>query len=253
MAITNKVLNARFGGSFFQLDLAEKFANSTLHELQLAGKHFERILESYTDLVTNGSKLKAVNQHLADGMREAALEAYKQNVLQERVAPSYRENDPDRFAGGKLLRALADPSMATGTAYGIGFINTALLDRAAAQWYRLNFGAAPGQGFSGVTHSPPAARIRFGSNQGISLALTGGMGSGFRVPRGTFFQGAFFLGRRGGAGSDVRRVKSQQASGIKPRRFLDQGLVSLAENFGPAYKNHFQDSVREAVSRSHRT
>ncbi len=259
MAITNSVLDAQFNASRFRLQLAEAFKGVMERELKLAGQHLQRTITAYADQVTNGSAIKGVNQRLAEGMREATLTAYRQNVLQERVAPSYREDDSKRFAGGRLLRALEDPSMAVGTSYGIGFINTALLDSVAAQWFRLNFGASPGTGYSGVVHNRPNARVQFGSNQGFSLSLGESMGSGFRIPAGSFFGGAFFptakSWKKAGFNSKERSggTRGGTTSGIRPRRFLDAGLVNLAENFGQAYKNFFADALREALSKERKT
>lgn len=254
MATTNAVLNTRLLNSRFQLDFVESLTSVTLRELGLAGQNLQRIVQEYANSATSSGALKAINQGLAEGMQQAAVAAYRENVLQEQAAPSYRAGDPDRFAGGKLLQALEAPINAVGSPRGIGFINTGYLDQVARQWSRLNFGASPGTGFTGTARPAVVARVRFGSNQGFSLTLGGGLGTGFSVPQkgAGYFNSAGQLFRgfpnRADAG-EVTRVRSRRsANGIAPRRYLDQGLVFLAENFGPAYLDHFSAALTQAVS-----
>lgn len=267
MAITNKALQVQVLKQRFALDLANALRTSTERQMALAGKNFGNLIEAYAENATNKSALRDINQTLAYGMQQAALAAYKENVLQEAAAPSYRGDDADRYAGGKLLDALGNPSMAIGSTEGIGFINVGLLDQTAKQWSRLNFGASPGQGFTGGERPAVAARIQFGSNQGFTLTLGGGMGSGFNVPqRGSGYftnAGQFFLGFPGGrnpgngrfqstggfGGNEIPIVQGRRSQhGIAPRRYLDQGLIFLAEAFGPAYISFFNDALTEAVS-----
>lgn len=260
MAATNASLEARRLLQRIQLDLLDTFLAVTERTLKLGGQRLENVVQTYADQATNGSALKKVNQALADEMRIAMVKGYKNNVLLERIAPSYRKGDPKRFAGGALLHALEDRSQAVGTANGIGFVNGRLLDRAAAQWYRLNSGAAPGQGYSGQEHQQINARVRFGSNQGFSVKFGDGPGTGFNVPQsgfGHFDSGKFFIGFPGKRSqatgrfqnpSDIRIVRSRPSSGIRARRFIDQGLVALAENFGPFYETHFEKTLEKVVS-----
>lgn len=259
MAITNAALDAQYLATRFRLDFAEALRTSTARQLALAGKNFQNIVEAFAEDAVSPNNRKKINQGLADGMREAAVIAYQENVLRQKIAPSYRTND--RYSGGRLLHALQEREMAVGTADGIGFINVGILDAAARQWARLNFGASPGEGYSGTAQGTPLARIQFGSNQGTSLRLGGGMSPGFRVPQrgfGYFEQNRFFIGAPGrrskvsgrfASKKDLSVFRSRPSSGIRPRRFLDQGLVSLAKNFAPAWNTFLEDELRKSFSR----
>lgn len=153
--------------------------------------------------------------------------------------------------------------MAIGTSDGIAFINTAILDQKARQWARLNFGAGPAQGAErslATPIAPPNARIRFGSNQGISLKLHNPPRPNFRVPVGYFDpEGRFFLAKKNNkwkkAPKDAKTVGggllrgAVSERGIAPRRFLDAGLVALGENFGKEYKVHFQQVAEQVKAK----
>ena len=227
--------------------LMRGLAESTARTLRLAGRNLQNIVELLKDEATNPAEIGRINQVIADSMIAATVTAYEANVVGVRSAPSYRSED--RFAG-KLLEALKSPSMAVGTAEGIAFIDVALLDATARHWARLNFGAGPAVGRVG-TFAKPYARLRFGSNQGVTLKLTNPPRPNFSVPQRGYghFNGSgqFFLGNpKGGVGRDKGFIVTSgkpSKTGIAGRHFLDYGLVALAQNFKPAYITHFQDAA----------
>jgi hypothetical protein len=240
-------------------NLTRAMAQSSKRTLKLAGKNLQNITRLYKEQAENKSSIVKVNQGIASLMQEAVVEAYGTNVVAVRSAPSYRRGD--RYAG-RLLNALRDPSMAVGTADGIEFINTALLDSKARQWARLNFGAGPATGAArGSGPFPqPNARIQFGSNQGISLRLNNPPRPNFRVPVGYFdTEGRFYLAKK-----KTRWIKAPKGSetvggypsapfskgGIAPRRFLDAGLVALGQNFGREYRVHFQQVAEQVKAKA---
>lgn len=224
-------------------------------ELAKATKNLRNMVKLFGDSATNGEAIASVNERIAETMRIAVQEAYVANVIDVRSAPSYREGD--RFAG-RLYSALKSPSMAVGTAHGIEFINTGLLDQTARQWARLNFGAGPAEGRTGAHWPRPRAAIRFGSQVGIPLALTNPPRPNFNVPQKGFGHftstGEFFLGRPTGPKGGTRTVGGYpeavpSARGIAPRRFLDAGLVALGKNFGPMYQQHFKEAVESSLAK----
>lgn len=236
--------------SLLELNFAEAFTNATARELRLAGKNFANIVKAYADNLESGAGMARVNQFLASKMHAAVLTAYEQNVLAESVGP-YRVGSRSRLSG-KLLDALRSPTMAIGTATGIGFIDDELLNETARHWQRLNFGAGPAEG----SLPRPRARVQFGSNQGFSLSLPDPPRPNFNVPEspagvGYFLgNGQFYPGfpNRGNRGNAIVVKQRPSQTGIGARRFLDAGLVALAEGFRPAYIEFFEDSSRRAVS-----
>lgn len=237
--------------ALLELNFAETFTKATAREIRLAGKKYADIVKAYGANATNGAGLARVNSFLAGKMHAAVLSAYQENVLAESVGP-YRVGDPHRLSG-RLLQALESPTMAIGTASGIGFIDDALLDETARHWRRLNFGAGPAEG----SLPRPRARVQFGSNQGFSLSLPDAPRPNFNVPEnpagvGYFLgNGQFYPGLPIGRDRKSTIVITQRPSrrGIGARRFLDAGLVALAEGFKPAYNEFIDDASRRATSK----
>jgi hypothetical protein len=251
MAVNFDRLNTRL-----KLDLADAFATSTRRAIQLAGRQFAGIVDLYVNRAKNQNGLARVNRFLAAQMRVAVLDAYNRNVLATST-DSYRKGQ-NRYSGGQLLRALQSESMAVGTSRGIGFIDTNLLNQKARFWARLNFGADPN---IGRTHGPvaqPQARVQWGSNQGFSLRLAGEPRPGFAVPDypgkiGYFIDRKFFVGKppkSKRSSAVVIGFPKHSRVGIGARRFLDAGLVRLAQEFKPAYQELLTDASRRAVSRN---
>lgn len=243
-----------------QIQLREWFTEATQREMQLAGKTFVSIVESYRDLAKNRSTLADLNEQIAARMRKAVVDAYLTNVAAGAV-PSYRKDD--RYADGKLLTALQSDTMAIGTADGIEFIDDDLLDASARQWKRLQYGAGGNPG--GLPQR--TYRVRFGKNQGFSIGLDGAVRRGFTIPSGGrhgggrrlkgYFNdlGQFYMKNPDGGKwpkEGIQVITQRPTRGIGARRFLDAGLQALQDNFNAVYKKHFEDAARQAKRRRKR-
>lgn len=242
------------------LDLEDAFANETAETIRKAGRQFSDVVEAYRDTAKNGDMLARANSALAAKMHEAVLSAYQSNVVAVRAAPEYRQNDPKRHSG-ELLPVLERDDFVIGTQSGIGFINVRELDNAGKFWARLNYGAGPNIGNTVHAFPAPNARVRFGSNQGVSLRLTSPPSPNFSVPQkmpvGHFNRdGEFAIGvpkgkKKGDLEDGIFIIKSKPSrSGIGARRFLDAGLVALADNFRDVYVGEIDRTSRQAASRA---
>lgn len=205
--------------------------------------------------VSSKSKLAQVHTGLAIKMQEATVTAYRTHP--KRSNPSYRQGQ-DRYSGGALLAALQDPLFARGSHTGIGFANTALLDREARHWKRLNFGA---KGKNQGTIAGPRrmtwdgvliAEIDLGVSEPrpgfkLPVGVWTGPGGSPREAAGESNSGEFYpQGGQGGEGQRHllsgkgimgRPDNARITKGIRAWNFLDAGVQSLAREFGPAYDN----------------
>lgn len=242
------------------LDLKQRILHAARGDTRRLGLLLNNLLTEFRRNGVNAARLAESNEVLANRMRRAVVSAYKANVIRRRGhVESYRVGGRGRrFAGGKLLAALESPSMARSSATQIRFIDARLLDRAARQWRRLNFGASPNIGRTTQAISRPAIPpLRFGQGRSFgSLRLAGGPRRGFRVPelpatRGYFLpNGEFHVGKPKKGTKVQTYIKDGRRStvGIGARRFLDQGMVAFARNFRPVYEEHFQSAARKAIA-----
>lgn len=132
-----------------------------------------------------------------------------------------------RYADGALARALGSPGMVLAGWDGVAFVNRAILDISAKQWYRLNFGA----GLRGTAETRPSQifDIEFFQTQVMKVSLRANKPSPtFMIPAGAWFNrgratlantgfgpginGAF--DRFGGAASSLRGRDEFLAGGI---------------------------------------
>lgn len=226
------------------------FSREARRKMKLGGKSFEQFIKSYLELNKNTFLLTRVNEQLAREAQAAMLQAYAQRVVAERSAPAgYRKNE--RYSGG-LEYALNDRRIAQGSARGIGLGDAKMLDSVARHWRRLNFGTAPAGSLP-----PVVAQIRWGGGQGFTLSSPADPPRpGFKIPsdpgrRGYFKpDGSFYIGK------PARRSKGyiliqrpRQTKGIKGRRFIDEGVRAIGNNFKPTYEQFFQDNLRRAQSK----
>lgn len=173
----------------------------------------------------------------------------------------------DRYSGGRLLGALESPEFFSATSEGLEFINVELLNRRAAQWARLNFGAAPaGEG------SNKQFSVQMSNMVVATLGFDEPARPSFWIPKGYFWSGSapvrpgagskdeFHLagtGPRKGTtrvrGHDGERsfnalMKPRKSQGIEARHFLDVGLRRIAHEIGPAYKEVLDDAWKAGIS-----
>lgn len=164
-------------------------------------KDFEKFVEVYDkELKGSRAKFRDAHQISAEKARSAMLRRYDET---NENRPSYRTNPTDarlkRFADGKLRNALASPEMFQISYQSIGFGNTALLDKEAPQWARLNWGAGgvanSGAGFSPGSQGGSGYKSNFSRffNVGATtLAESPGPRPAFSIPKGFWFDGTKF-------------------------------------------------------------
>lgn len=233
------------------INFAAIFKDTSQRSLHLAGAKLREIVTALADDAKNGPMLAKANKHLASLMRAAVVQAYQDNVLAEAV-PSYRAGQ-GRYPGA-LLAVLQRQNFAVGSREGVGFMPESALGQKNVQfWARLNFGALPAVD----SRARPVARVQFGSNQGASFALTSPPRPGFSVPEtpaiGGYFNkaGQFHIGfpARGNRKGKILISPKPSEHGIGARRFMDAGLVALANNFGEVYHVEIQEAGRKAAAR----
>jgi hypothetical protein len=156
---------------------------------------------------------------------------------------SYRVGQ-GRLSGGILLDALKSSNMYSVDEDRVAFINENYLDRQAAHWYRLNFGA----GTSEVSNVSEPVRF-FGKDSGISLGWSQRRASkSFKLPGGYFTKGEFYIG------SSISKrepgttwTRGQPARRIEGRHFLEPGIVVLARELPKGIEEVLESVTREAI------
>lgn len=125
--------------------------------------------------------------HAIGKQAQAAIVSSYKSIERPRI--SYRLNE--RYAGKKLDGALESSSFFDAQPDGLLFINKSMLDRQAAQWYRLNFGAGSVGHFGGKQPGLHPLNWPGASGQsGGSLHLRNfGVSASFNMPVGLFTRG----------------------------------------------------------------
>ena len=209
-----------------------------------------------------------IHDRIAKQAQLSTLRSYDQTARRTNQQPGYRSGPNTkwrRYSGGRLRAALADPSFVSASPDGIEFGNIALLNKRAAQWARLNFGA--GQRGSG---SKPSTAVTINGLVVAALGLEEPARPGFMIPVGYFVNeegtpirpnasrtGVAFYpagtgdrryrGRTYEAADGKRRpipmTARRTTRGIRARNFLDAGVARIAREIGPAYENLYRDLV----------
>ena len=200
-------------------------------------------------------QIQLANAHLNVGRATMrSVVAGFDNRRMRRPVARYRAGD-NRLSG-KLRRALlSDDHIDRGIRH-LRVINTSLLDREAAHWRRLNFGA----GSIGGQPGPEQFTITW---EGVALGTLGldpDPRPGFVIPFG------YWLGKRGiespsgerrgmdqffpgaaPAGPGASRYQRRRPTGgIAARNFLDAGVRRLANELPRAYATIFEDAFSRA-------
>ena len=107
--------------------------------------------------VAKGAGMKKAHDDTARGIRKQLADGYD-NRQPKMGSKTYRNQDPGafryrRYSGGKLAKALQSPQFIKSNKSGVIF-NWSALDKAAPQWYRINFGAKPGKKAPFVNFQP---------------------------------------------------------------------------------------------------
>lgn len=230
--------------------IAFEYSKNGSSKLARGGKIFEKFIKSYLELNRNVYLLTKANEKLARLAQEAMLQAYAQRVVAERSAPAgYRKNE--RYSGG-LEYALNNRLIALGSARAISVGDKKLLDQTARHWRRLNYGTAPAGSLP-----PVVAQLRWGSGQGFTLrSADEPPRPGFTIPATPGFRGYFKADGSFYMGKPTRKLSTyiiierpRPTRGIKGRRFIDEGVRAVGQNFKPVYEEFFQDAERRAASK----
>lgn len=209
-------------------------------------------------------------QMLADHGRDSVARSYVQT--RRRGGPvGYRTTATNpaniRYAGGKLYAALRNPGFIRVEGDILRYGDTRILDREARQWRRLNFGALPNRG-----SGPGRFQVRWSNLVVASLGLTddprppfsipaGAGRRGYWTPSGEFYPaGEGPAANRGGSTADDGGssdgniwVRKRPTKGIVARNFLDAGLRRIAGEMGPAFRDMYVASFKNAESRARLT
>lgn len=168
---------------------------------------------------------------------------------------------------GRLGRALSSSANIHATVEGLSIINSSYLDREAAHWRRLNFGAGAGSR-EGII-APQQFPITWGGVAAGVLGLASDPSPAFVIPFGFWLnsggptspsvealgQDRFFPGsasrRLGGFGGahgagsvkDLGFVQQRRKAtgGIASRNFLDAGVRGVANDLPRAYQTIYED------------
>lgn len=245
-------------------------------ETKLA-RAFNEYAKSMASDVSKKHKLRKMHRDVAEGAKNAVVSAYSSKTRR----PSYRQagrGSLRRYSGKALLRALKSDSFVRSSDKGIAFGDMDLLDRQAAQWYRLNFGT------EGQVNTPsyPTGSMRFGFGNRYSpfrLSLDAYKPSAsFNVPmrgRGMWSKdfkpstsGSAISAETRGIGRDALYVgrsivvkkgtstkanpffRSVESRGIKGERFLDRGARYINENYPRQLTQLVKNAERKAKERA---
>ena len=158
-----------------------------------------------------------------------------------------------RYAGGRMRAALAAKAFYKVTPTGVSWGNVALLNAAAVQWGRLNFGAQP---------AGTGSHMRFEVRWSNLVVATVGLDEEARPEfgmRGYWTPGGEFHPKTEGPvkagtmkGSEVTWVNKPVPKGIKARNFIDAGLRRLVEGERGTKAGGLPDQLRSAYVRIYR-
>lgn len=194
-----------------------------------ASKTFKQFASNATTNVQLKKGMLKANQEIALGIQDTVLRAYDQRVTARKVVESYRIGD--RFSGGKLRDTLNSDGQFVGTADGIAWGDTVALDRDAAHWYRLNYGAG---GIADELYQAESVTIPFAGGSLGPISLDSPASADFSMPRG-------WPRKPGLPFYPTGRELIFPTRGIAGRRFFDAGLKKFKTAFPPAYNKVMQD------------
>lgn len=194
----------------------------------------------------NPQDMARANEDVAVGMRTAVRNAYQSEVEDERKTPSY--NRPGRRSG-HLGRVIRRADFVTADATGIFLGNENTLNKEAAHWRRLNFGAGEQAG----SQPPPQPLRLFGEAVG-TVGLPYGASPAFSLPKGFFLDHGIIntpqssMRGRGSTGPFLpsRRSPYRPAvtEGIRGRHFIEPALEVLARELPLRYADLFNEWVQ---------
>lgn len=259
------------------LDLLEKAAINTILRgaaLSLGGMskmmqaNIAQIAQAFAD--DDADARRDLFQNLGEAAQDTMKRSFDQTVTGREGPASrshYRAGD-GRLAGGLVRRVLGDPGFFRATALGLEWGNKELLDNAAAQWHRLNFGAG-GRADDGGSGGDQEFPVRFGGGSSAltfneepspGFAMPAGVWidmGGTRVQAGSSARGAdqFFPQRRSihnDAGQKIGSLnvrpagilgastQPRETAGIEGKHFMEAGLRRMADILPPTMEQYAQ-------------
>ncbi len=200
-------------------------------------------------------EFRAIHQRVGELAQDSVLRSYDQLVT-AREGPASRlhyRSGEDRLPN-TLRRALARPNLFEASPDGLRWINVAMLNREAAHWHRINFGARSAGGGSNAEFEVTFNNLVVGflaynepASPGFSLPPGFWMDSeGNRVPfRRAGAADRFFPASQRPAGFRGPASKARQTAGIEAKNFLDAGLRRIGEEFPLGYEQHYKKIVNK--------
>lgn len=266
-------LNAAFQQQLasIQLDMVQAFINAANGATREVSKQLTEMAALFEKGIARAD-LIGIHRDVGKQAQSSVVRSYGQTVKRNGGPSGYRSSEGkwQRYAGGRLGAALAAPGFYEATQEGLSFINIDLLNRTAAQWARLNFGA----GSRGKSSAQLEFPIHFGTLVVAAIGLNEAARPAFSMPRGYFFDGqnsiapnsgrlgqdAFYVMGTGPRAAARRAFTSAEAStgviisprkttrGIKARNFLDAGVFTIADQIPRRYKSLMDQLAQEGVS-----
>lgn len=199
-------------------------------------------------------RFQQAHQQVGDAAVRAMVAGFNSRRFR-RPAGRYRAGD-NRLTG-TLGRALNSTSMVRADATSLSIINEEVLDKEAAHWRRLNFGAGAGS-TEGII-APQKFTITWGGIVAGTLGLEMQPSPAFSIPFGFWISGGrpvppsrealgtgqFFVGSPRGVDPDepgfVPRQRKLPTAGIGSRNFLDAGVRAVANQLPRAYEQIYID------------
>lgn len=189
-------------------DIVDSSAKSTTGEVAATITQIGRVYNQAID--QRWRQVTKINRQVADQAIQDMLRKYDEVHRARARGAGLGYRTGERFTGGKLRAALASPNQAQVSLDGVTFINTDILDQAAKQWARLNFGAGSRAGIGGG--GTPYAAIdvsRFGVTTAFFEDALGGSIPSFDAtlpfgPKGAFYMPAGIWSTGSEAGSAIR-------------------------------------------------
>lgn len=238
---------SNFGVSAVLADIGTRMPQEMANAVKLFAKAF-----GSTTRRNQEARLRNSYNDAARVAQLAVVEAYKSRF---NLNNPYRVGD--RFSGGVLLKALESPNLYRVAADGVAFINRPFLDQAAAQWYRLNFGAgaiaqnrpsSPRMTLFGVATTIDFSLKRFPKSKAFTMpALPGRSGSIVGSSNGL----QFYPYKVEGVGRKLRWISKRiTTKGIVGQFYLDEGVNSLKKTMPYIWARHLENWFIDAVELS---
>lgn len=233
-----------YASKLLQVEVASAVRRAVALGFRGAGRQAEAFVKGM-DIGAKGD-LNRVHVEIAAEVRQAVSDAYRSEVESQRLTQPYqRFNRRSGYLGSVIRRR----DLVRADSGGLHFINQDALDKEAAHWARLNFGAGSEAG-----PQPGAVPIRLFGQETLEARLPYGPSPGFVLPKGFFIHG----GRarlpnsdhrgRGSTGNFIPSRKSPYEPtltvGIRGRHFLEAGLEEMSRQFPIKYADLLNEWIQ---------